>query len=79
MTASPSLLSPMVTKQVQFYERNVYGTSCLYPLGNEFVVAHALISGRKTLSSQQIEGYEMLGIKLKKVDDPEGEDEDTED
>lgn len=67
----------MVTKQLQYYERNVYGTSCLYPLGNEFVVAHQLISGRKTLDRQIIEGYEMLGLKMKKVADPDAvEDED---
>lgn len=63
-------------RTIHYYERSVYGTSCLYPMEKEFVVAHTLIAGRKTLSSQQIEGYEMLGIKLKKTEDPNDDSED---
>lgn len=55
----------MAQKVFHFYRKSVYGTPLIYPLEPEFLFAHNLISGRKTLTNQDFEGYERLGIKLK--------------
>ena len=56
---------------LRYFKRNVYGRNYIYPLEEEFSLAHSLISGRKTLSEEQIEGYEMIGINLTEAKDPE--------
>ena len=63
---------------LHFYKASVYGNDLLYPLEQEFVVAHALISGRKTLTAQDFEGYLKLGVKLKEGDNPNIEKSDEE-
>ena len=60
-----------MTKVFHFYRKDVYGRECVYPLEDEFLSAHLLIARRQTLTRQDFEGYERLGIKLKEAEEPE--------
>jgi len=55
---------------IQYYTKSIYGTDTLYILDDSLSSAIALISGKKTLTSQVKTGLEKIGFTFEEVLQP---------
>lgn len=55
---------------IQYFVRNVYGTQTMYATGEAVKWVKALTK-RKTISIQDLQALENLGLKIERVEDPD--------
>lgn len=55
------------TKQIDIEVRNVYGNETIYILDHIFSLKHRALTGKKTISQNDINVYRTLGVKFRVV------------
>jgi hypothetical protein len=56
--------------EVEYYTIRSYGRNDRYVANKEIAKSFLLITGKKTLSDEIIEGFKMLGVSFKEVVQP---------
>jgi len=55
---------------VQFYTKNIYGSTLIYLVGSEASEAMLRLIGQKTISKSQMAEFEKLGLSFEQVINP---------